>query len=292
MSSPEPFPSSMGGLDYATFAWDHRVYRYMFLSGLVILFCSRMERGMEILLMVQSSLVETTLCVRVLAMYNSSMWVQVPLAIGGGVTGGLGVWTIIKYGEPQMLTAPGMPGCHTAIPRSTALRLAGVWEAQLVLDLMIFGLTLYKAYTDRAVISMVPGSLVERMMRDGAMYFGIIVLANLADLVTIYLGDVRPCLLLPHEYRIKNHPFKIMIAGILSWWTTSLSVTLISRLMLNLQRAGAGNSGAVSHYTTELETIHFRDQNPNPQPKKTKINCKLNCTLLKALLCVFVSKLM
>jgi hypothetical protein len=32
----------------------------------------------------------------------------------------------------------------------------------------VFGLTLYKAHADRAVMSLVPGSLVERMMRDGA----------------------------------------------------------------------------------------------------------------------------
>ncbi|KAJ7812703.1 hypothetical protein B0H14DRAFT_2856074 [Mycena olivaceomarginata] len=145
-----------------------------------------------------------------------------------------------------MMSAPGMTGCHTAIPRSTALRLAGVWEAQLLLDLLVFGLTLYKAHADRAVMSLVPGSLVERMMRDGAMYFGIIVLANLADVLTLYLGD-------------------IMIAGILSWWTTSLSVTLISRLILNLQRAGGGNSAAMTNNdSTELESIHFVEQNRRP----------------------------
>ncbi|KAJ7352163.1 hypothetical protein DFH08DRAFT_858080 [Mycena albidolilacea] len=301
MNSPDS--ESMGGLDYATFAWDHRVYRSMFLSGLAILvldhiltfasevqlmwrrplrpstcwffavryfslassgvmavfyfgdlspqvglcLCSKVERGLEALLMLQSTLVETTLCLRVLGMYGHTAWVKVSLGIGGAITAGLGLWTIIEYGDPQMMSAPGMTGCHTAIPRSTCIShlaipatgLAGVWEAQLLLDLLVFGLTLYKAHADRAVMSLVPGSLVERMMRDGA----IIVLANLADVLTLY----------------------IMIAGILSWWTTSLSITLISRLILNLQRAGGGNSAAMTNnYSTELESIHFVEQNRWP----------------------------
>ncbi|KAJ6566794.1 hypothetical protein B0H19DRAFT_1138595 [Mycena capillaripes] len=284
-----PSSSFMGGLDYRTFAWDHRIYRDMFLTGFVVLVydhmlsfgsevrliwqkklrpaslwffyvryfslgcsgvifvfyfgnlspesCSKMERVLEVLLMLQEGLVQTTLALRIFAMYGFNPWVAVPLGIASALSAALGVWTIVDLGEPQMMTAPGMNGCHTAIPRSTALHLAGAWEAQLLFDTLVFGLTLYRAHADRAVITLIPGSLVEKMMRDGAMYFGIIVLANLANVVTLYLGD-------------------IMIAGILTWWTTSLSVTLISRLILNLQRAGAGNSQTID-YTTELEEIHF-----------------------------------
>ncbi|KAJ6468236.1 hypothetical protein C8R45DRAFT_1170404 [Mycena sanguinolenta] len=313
MSSDSFSSESMGGLDYATFAWDHLVYRHLFLFGFVILIydhiltfddevkliwrkplrpsalwffavrylslacsvgmlffyfwdfslavnsvpapcdldelnirpfiqaCSTMQKVMEALLMVQETLVEVTLALRVVGMYGNTLQVQIPLAVSGSVIGGLGLWTMIEYGEPQMLTAPGMAGCHTALPRKTALLLAGVWEAQTVFDLLVFILTVYRAHADRAVISMVPGSLVERMMRDGAMYFGIIALANLADVLTLYFGD-------------------ILIAGILSWGTTSLSVTLISRLILNLHRAGEANTSAMTHDTTQLESIHFVNQ--------------------------------
>ncbi|KAJ6576155.1 hypothetical protein DFH09DRAFT_1311590 [Mycena vulgaris] len=260
--------SSMGGLDAATFAWDHQIYRYMFLSGLVVLLydhfltleteintiwlsklrpstcwfyavrCATMERGLEGLLLLQETLVELTLGLRVFAMYGLNPWVTVTMGLVGAVAGGLGLWTVIEYGSPQMLTMPGLNGCHTAIPRATALRSAGGWEAQLLLDVIVFGLTVYCAYRDRSVIRQVPGSLVERMARDGAMYFGIIVLANLANVLTLYLGD-------------------IMLAGILSWWTTSLSVTLICRLMLNLQRAGAGTPQTENYDSTQLEDIHF-----------------------------------
>ncbi|KAJ7602908.1 hypothetical protein DFH06DRAFT_1257938 [Mycena polygramma] len=301
--------SSMGGLDYETFVWDHRIYRSMFLSGFVILVydhllslgsevklmwrrklrpstiwffglryislgcscaifafyfgdlsmeatttdiflcsCSKMEKVLEALLMLQESLVETTLALRVFAMYGFKLWVAVPMGLAANLAAALGIWTIVKYGNPRMLSAPGMNGCHTAIPRSTCvrllIRLAGAWEAQLLLDTLVFGLTLYRAHADRAVITMVPGSLIERMMRDG----DIIVLANLANVVTLY----------------------IMIAGILSWWTTSLSVTLISRLILNVHRAGVGNAltqTSAEFDTTEMEGIHFVDDVPRARPQ-------------------------
>ncbi|KAJ7759629.1 hypothetical protein B0H16DRAFT_1533963 [Mycena metata] len=319
MISSSNFSSSeidLAGLDYATFVYDHRIYRGVFLSGLVILVydhiltlgseikfvwrkklyfgtcwflavryislacsltitvfyfghlstkvgysthylglifmhstthsCSKIQRLLEALLMLQQAFVEMTLGLRVLAMYGLNPWVGLPMGILGAVAAGLGLWTMIEYGAPQMLTVPGLPGCHTVIPKSTGLLLAAAWEAQVVLDTLVFGLTMYRAYMDRSTVSMISGSLIRHMMRDGAMYFGIIVLANVADVLTIYLGDE-------------------IISGILSWWTTSLSVTLISRLNLNLQRAGIGNSGTTDdQMTTELDAIHFVTPNAPP----------------------------
>ncbi|KAJ6584191.1 hypothetical protein B0H10DRAFT_872874 [Mycena sp. CBHHK59/15] len=277
-------------LDDATFAWDHRIYRYIFLSGLVILVydhlltlgsevmiiwssklrlstcwflmvrytaiavsivyaffyfgnlspevCIEMEKVLEGLLCIQEALVEVTLGVRVFAMYGLNLWILLSLLVPGSISAAFALWTIIEYGRPVMLTAPGFGGCHTAIPKSTAIRLAAAWEAQLFCDIVVFGLTLRRAYVDRGVLGVISGSLIDRMLRDGAMYFGIIVLANLANVLTLYLGD-------------------IILAGILSWFTTSLSVTLICRLMLRLHKAGTPGMASANHETSELETLRF-----------------------------------
>ncbi|KAF7333139.1 hypothetical protein MVEN_02379400 [Mycena venus] len=148
-----------------------------------------------------------------------------------------------------MLTAPALnlTGCNTALPRATALREARSWEVQLLTDTLIFGLIAYRAYADHKIMKLVESSLIKRMMKDGAMYFGIIVLANLANVLTLYFGD-------------------ILTAGSLTWWTTSLSVTLIARLGLNLQRAGAPPPTRTEDLdSTELDGIHFKDP-PPPQP--------------------------
>ncbi|KAJ7932202.1 hypothetical protein B0H13DRAFT_2651116 [Mycena leptocephala] len=311
---------SMGGLDYATFAWDHRISRYMFLCGFVILIydhaltlgsevgliwqrrlrrpsvlwflvvryiplacscvmlvfhfgnlsperCSRMEHALEGLMFLQEALVDATLDLRVLAMYGFDRRVLVPMLIISAISVALGLWTFIEFGEPGMLTAPALnlTGCDTALPRATALRAyttrpvsytnralnfageARSWEVQLLADTLIFGLTAYRAYADHKIMKLVEGSLIKRMMKDGAMYFGIIVLANLANVLTLYFGD-------------------ILTAGSLAWWTTSLSVTLIARLGLNLQRAGAPPPTRTEDLdSTELDVIRFKDPRP-PQP--------------------------
>ncbi|KAF7373921.1 hypothetical protein MSAN_00604500 [Mycena sanguinolenta] len=293
-----PESDSMGGLGYATFSWDHRITRYMFLCGFVILIydhvltlgseveliwrrlrrpsaiwflvvryiplacscvmavfhlgnlsperCSTMEHVLEALMFLQESLVDITLGLRVLAMYGFDRRVLVSMLIISAISVGLGLWTFIKFGHPGMLTAPALNlnGCDTALPRATAHREARSWEVQLLADTVILGLTAYRAYTDHEIMKLVEGSLIKRMMKDGAMYFGIIVLANLANVLMLYFGD-------------------ILTAGMLAWWTTSLSVTLIARLGLNLQRAGAPPPTRTEDLdSTELDAIHFEDPRP------------------------------
>ncbi|KAJ7185150.1 hypothetical protein GGX14DRAFT_485698 [Mycena pura] len=133
--------------DYATFVWDHRIIRYFFLEGLVIMiydhaltlgtevkyiwssklrlstiwFCScvRMQLVWEVLLVLQEVLVEVTLFVRVFAMYGLSLWILAGLLCTGCVSAVLALWAVIEYGTPKMLAAPGLAGCHGAFPRTT-----------------------------------------------------------------------------------------------------------------------------------------------------------------------------
>ncbi|KAJ7882575.1 hypothetical protein B0H14DRAFT_3128781 [Mycena olivaceomarginata] len=105
---------------------------------------------------------------------------------------------------------------------------AGTRVAILVCDIIVFALTFR-----RAIQGISP--LHQRLATDGSMYFGIIVLANLANVLTFYLGDG-------------------LIPGFLSWFTTRLSVTLVSRLMLNLHEVGAGQ---IDTNTFNMEPIRF-----------------------------------
>ncbi|KAF7325108.1 hypothetical protein MKEN_00553900 [Mycena kentingensis (nom. inval.)] len=300
----------LGGLTYAEFAWDHHIYRSFFLSGLAILLydhilvlddeikyiwepgsspgsisvysverrtpaaqtlveyverslpfsCAIMEHVLEVLLVLQESLVVVTLFLRIFGMYGKKLWVLIPLWAIGNINLGLGVWTIVKYGYPRMLAAPGFSGCHTAIPHATGQRLGATWIAQMVSDTIIFGLTAFKAYEDHHVMSLVQSSLVERMAKDGAMYFGFIVLANLANVLTCFLGD-------------------ILIAGVLSWWTTSLSVVLISRLSLNMQ--GMRPTGAITSEldSTEIQGIHFAERPVMPVGRRQRVRGTLDSIL-------------
>ncbi|KAL4244467.1 hypothetical protein ABKN59_008682 [Abortiporus biennis] len=96
--------------------------------------------------------------------------------------------------------------------------IAGAWEAHIVYDLMIFATVVFKTYRDReqfreAKLSRF-GSLLDLILRDGAIYFAVMACANIANTVTFYVG----------------------IPGRLSRLASSISVTLVSRMMLNLRK--------------------------------------------------------
>ncbi|KAF8194309.1 hypothetical protein K438DRAFT_1761238 [Mycena galopus ATCC 62051] len=180
--------------------------------------------------------------IRVFAMYGRNKWILGCLLGANGIIAAVGV--VAEYGKhPELLAVPGLSGCDAAYTRSSVIRPAGVWEATLVCDILVFALTVRRAIIQRRTSPLYAGSLMQRMANDGSMYFGIIVLANLANMLTFYsnslpqLGD-------------------ILLSGFLSWFTTNLSVTLLSRLILNLYEAGSIGIETELNLT-DLESIRF-----------------------------------
>ncbi|TFY77166.1 hypothetical protein EWM64_g6850 [Hericium alpestre] len=101
--------------------------------------------------------------------------------------------------------------------------LAILWEAQAVFDLTVFVLTILKTLQTRreCMIENVCGKgpqLTGVIFRDGASYFAAMVVCNVANILTFYLAEP-------------------VLKGFLSTLATCISVTLMSRLMLNLYEA-------------------------------------------------------
>ncbi|KAF8194322.1 hypothetical protein K438DRAFT_1968937 [Mycena galopus ATCC 62051] len=287
-------PQNSTDLDYATFASDYRISRSFFLAGAVIfiydcfltfgmefkyIWSSKLRPGtcwflairyialsaniaisayyfvdldhestltlkLSTLMLNRSHgqiLVEVTLSIRVFAMYGLNKWILAGLLGANGVFATVGVFIIVEYVKhPELLAMPGLSGCDAANSRSSAIRSAGGWVGILVCDILVFALTVRWAFIQRRTSPLYAGSLMQRMANDGSMYFGIIGLANLANVLTFYLGD-------------------ILLSGFLSWFTTNLSVALLSRLMLNLYEAGAARIDAELNIA-DLESIRFTNR--------------------------------
>ncbi|KAF7344164.1 hypothetical protein MVEN_01706600 [Mycena venus] len=81
--------------------------------------CIRMLTVWEIFIITQEGLIETTLSIRVFAMYGKNRWVLVPLLALVCTSMILAVVGAIKLDGPaQNLAAPGLNGCNTPYPRS------------------------------------------------------------------------------------------------------------------------------------------------------------------------------
>ncbi|KAJ8473163.1 hypothetical protein ONZ45_g16396 [Pleurotus djamor] len=87
-------------------------------------------------------------------------------------------------------------GCHSLYTEFQGVRFAYVWAGLLVLDIMVFVLTLRKAIS---LIRDCPESstLWVRLLSDGAIYFGILSLTNLANVLMLILAPTILKILMP-----------------------------------------------------------------------------------------------
>ncbi|KAJ7866656.1 hypothetical protein B0H13DRAFT_2670683, partial [Mycena leptocephala] len=103
-------------------------------------------------------------------------------------------------------------GCPTPSPHDSDIRTAAAWSGMLIFDVMIFLLTAYKAlkYATRS------RSLFSVLVRDGSLYFIIMIAANAANIGTYTMGGP-------------------IISGSATTVVNALSSVMITRLMLNLR---------------------------------------------------------
>ncbi|KAJ7774032.1 hypothetical protein B0H16DRAFT_1510809 [Mycena metata] len=125
-------------------------------------------------------------------------------------------------------------GCDYAISHSQGVSFAIAWADIVVFDCMIFLLTLYK------VLHRPRGAdLLTVLLRDGSIYFGVIVMSNLFNILTFVLGS----------------PYT---RGIATTFTNIISSILITRLMLNIRDPALSHmNGRLSANTTVTNNPRF-----------------------------------
>ncbi|KAJ7053653.1 hypothetical protein C8F01DRAFT_1260284 [Mycena amicta] len=186
--------------------------------------------------------VSVIMILRVYALYYRDIRVVLGLSLLGA-----GVMTVCVWAMLGQNTAPALyGGCHIAISTATARHLAGAWEALFAFDSSVFALTVFSAYWTRRGMSEGTGRpasmhmpIHRLLIRDGALYFGAMALANLSNIGTFYLGGP-------------------LFRGALSTFASCISVTMVSRLMLNLHEQ-AGN-GIFSETSLNLDPLQAASQ--------------------------------
>ncbi|KAL1742449.1 hypothetical protein HDZ31DRAFT_75513 [Schizophyllum fasciatum] len=129
-----------------------------------------------------------------------------------------------------------------------------VWLTMLAYDLIVFGLTAGK--TLAAVRRPRAPPLIHVLLRDGALYFGVLSMSNLANILTYY-------------------PY---LKGALATAVSSLAVTLLSRMMLNLHGGAAVGilSGSAGGYTGAGGGAVAVFTRPNPHGSSLRVNTNSN----------------
>jgi len=129
----------------------------------------------------------------------------------GGVTAG-------TFGLRSSAVVPGM-NCLDSYAKHIAVSPGLGWVTLLVYELLIFVLTVCRICKIRALsLAISRGHMLDIMFQDGVMYFAVMTLFNLLNILTYYCGSNTT-------------------RGSLATFTSCISVTLVSRLMLNLHKS-------------------------------------------------------
>lgn len=184
--------------------------------------CSKYTIFRQLFIFFQQVIVCVILIIRTYALYNCDKrllaWITIIfVTLAGGASAG----TFGQYAT-NLETSPGV-GCFETYTVEASTRFGIAWLSILAFELLIFVLTVHRTCKTRGLLRL---SLVTRrnildvIFHDGAMYFGAMTLCNIPNIVMYYSG-----------------------AGVvkgslgLATFTSCMSVTLISRLILNLHKS-------------------------------------------------------
>ncbi|KAG1871477.1 hypothetical protein F4604DRAFT_814988 [Suillus subluteus] len=207
--------------------------------------CPEYELYRQLTLVFQAVVVCLIMTIRTYALYGGSKrlltWmaiIMITLSIAVSV-GSLGHFTGV------LLSGAGCFETYTAAVAVLA-GLGVAWVAEMVYELLIFILVVYRICKTRGLLRLslvTRRNIIDIILHDGAMYFGAMTLVNIPNILTFYSGSDA-------------------IRGSLAALTSCLSVTLISRLMLNLHQS----------IDTGICSIPSRDEGPSLAVFTTRIN--------------------
>jgi len=195
--------------------------------------CDRYVLFPEALKVVTTVAIGVIFILRLHAIYGRSYTV---VAVGGALLLlelGLKIWA---FTDGTVLPLPtGLIGCILVGKHNS--RFVFTWVAELIFDSMVFFMTLWRCIVLNRLRRGNTDSLVNLILRDGVMYFGVIFVVNLANVLTFVLATA--------DIQAINASFSTLITSV-----------MVSRLILNLRGAGQPENPPPS-----VGRYHFRTPN-------------------------------
>ncbi|KAK7057833.1 hypothetical protein R3P38DRAFT_1187814 [Favolaschia claudopus] len=139
--------------------------------------------------MFQNVLVGFMIALRVYAMYSFSKRVLFFLVIATMTTITLAAWST---SAEKTLNINVPPSCEIPVSQESAVRMAAVWEAQFICDVIVFVLIVRRSSSYYLPPTKLSGFIMDHITRDGTLYFAVVALSNLVNILFYYFGDVRP----------------------------------------------------------------------------------------------------
>ncbi|KAI6142701.1 hypothetical protein BKA82DRAFT_1000230 [Pisolithus tinctorius] len=202
--------------------------------------CIQYTHYRRVLIFMNQAIVCTLFIIRTYALYGGNKRLLAFLLFTSLALASPVAWSLARQ---QGTSATNIPGCQMIYNTNTATHLAIPPEALCIFDTLIFVLTVYKTFKVgiRSNAHSKP-NLVMLLLRDGAIYFVIVAMVNLANILTFFVAPE-------------------LLRGGLTIVSICIAITMVSRLMLNLHKtADAGIFSYRKHLTSSaIFTTQFLD---------------------------------
>jgi len=200
-------------------------------------YCPALQTYHQIFAIISQLVVGAMLVTRTYALYRKSRVVLVFMLCVAFGAFGFGAWGLVtaKKLPGSLDQIHPLVGCATHLPKKMASRLGHAWMGMLPFDCMIFILTVRKAWKTAETSASRRGGLVSTLVRDGALYFLLMGVANSGNILSFMFAG----------------PY---IRGVGTTITNVLSSVLMTRFMLNLRNPKLVSSTPYS--VTESTSFH------------------------------------
>ncbi|KII90487.1 hypothetical protein PLICRDRAFT_39043 [Plicaturopsis crispa FD-325 SS-3] len=220
---------------------------------------SQCNKLREVLVLLAQVIVILLLTMRTYALYGRNSRILALLVCLALVFFAVAIWSAISLASSK------------ADPMTVVLDVTVSWWMMFIFDSTVFTLTCLKTYRGRFAHQLQGNMTVTALMfRDGAVYYAVMALTNLANILTYYLAN------------------SILLRGVLTAFSNCLSVTLISRLVLNLHKTA--HSGILHNSDLQASaasgTMPFRTSFRPPQAplaqERSIISRRTSCRLTES----------
>jgi len=173
----------------------------------------------DILAVIIQALVAFFLILRTYALVNRNKKVLLLLVSVTLIVVGLGSWAIATYTNASITPEGSSPidsfslGCIVMVSNLDGDRLAIAWSGLLLFDSVVVTITVYQGL---GPIRAGGHGIVKTLVRDGVLYYLVMAAAHLSNILTYLLGDP-------------------LIKGVVTTLANNISITMISRIMINLR---------------------------------------------------------
>ncbi|KAJ7723490.1 hypothetical protein DFH07DRAFT_946507, partial [Mycena maculata] len=177
--------------------------------------CAVLNTYHQFFIIVMQTIGGVMLILRTYALYERNNRILILMVTVSAAIVGVVVWSTLASGKAASNT-PALPlyiGCTYEITHAQSVGLVIAWASLGGFDCMIFILTLYRALSRRHLSRL---NLVTVLIRDGSIYFAVMVVSNLSNILTFVFGAAHT-------------------RGVATTFTNIISSVMISRLMLNLR---------------------------------------------------------